>query len=127
MDIPDVRIVIILFLVPYLNCIRYMCIQVYLVITFCRIRQTSGRAGQDSVSHLIVNTRLVKNSSDVAVKSYCTIGDKKHKEYSGVCRRRFLCHLGDNSHLCLDRIIYCDQCTRDFPYYMDSKSLVLSR
>ena len=104
--------------------------QVYFVIiTFCRILQMSGRAGRDgctSVSHLIVNTRQVKNSSDVAVKSYCTIGDKKNnKENSGVCRRKFLLrHLGDNSHLCLDPITCCDQCTRDFPY-MDLKSLVL--
>ena len=37
----------------------------------------AGRDGSTFVSHLIVNTRQVKNSKDVAVKTYCTIGDKK--------------------------------------------------
>ena len=88
----------------------------------------SGRAGRDgctSVSHLVINTRQVKNSKDVAVKTYCSIGDKKNnKENNGVCWRRFLLrHLGDSSCLCLDPGTCCDQCTRDIPY-MDLKSLL---
>ena len=89
----------------------------------------SGRAGRDgstAVSHLVINSRQVKNSKDYAVKTYCTIGDKKNnKENNGVCRRRFLLrHLGDDSHICSDPTTCCDQCTCDIPY-MDLKSILL--
>ena len=30
----------------------------------------------------------MKNSKDVAVNTYCTIGDKNNKENNGVCRRK---------------------------------------
>ena len=131
MDIPDIRLVIV-YSVPssisQLYQVQYVHL-IFLVLPFLYcILQMSGRAGRDgctSVSHLIVNTRQVKNSKDVAVKTYCTIGDKKNnKENNGVCRRKFLLHhLGDDSRLCLDPATCCDQCTRDVPY-MDLDSIL---
>ena len=127
MDIPDIRLVIV-YSVPssisQLYQVQYVHL-IFLVLPFLySILQMSGRAGRDrctSVSHLIVNTRQVKNSKDVAVKTYCTIGDKKNN--NGVCWRKFLLrHLGDDSRLCLDPAT-CDQCTHDVPY-MDLDSIL---
>ena len=85
----------------------------------------SGRAGRDgctSVCQVIVNGRQVKNSKDVAVQTYCSIGDKRNKENNGVCRRKLLLHqLGDDGRLLLNPATCCDQGARDIPY-MDLKT-----